>query len=99
LIRFSKQDIRMIDEKVKQDIERWNSDELKESLKKGDIETYIGNTTLHFIQKDIDRNAPAYQNMIGDNSRKIGYNTAIELINLITLKTKEIESDLQHIYG
>ncbi|NOQ38557.1 hypothetical protein GQ472_06750 [archaeon] len=89
----------MIDKKVKQNIEKWNSDDFKEALKDGKIEAYTGKTTLHFISSDIDRNTLAYQNMIGDNGRKIGYHTAIELIEQITQKIKDIESNLQHIYG
>ncbi|MEA2004253.1 MAG: hypothetical protein U9O53_04855 [archaeon] len=89
----------MIDKKVKQDIERWNSDDFHKALENGDIEAYTGNTTLHFIQKDIDKNTLAYQNMINDNGQKIGHHTAIEVINQITQKIKEIEYDQQHTYG
>ncbi|MCK5234622.1 MAG: hypothetical protein KAJ56_03040 [Candidatus Aenigmarchaeota archaeon] len=89
----------MIDKKVKLDIEKWNSDDFHKALQDGDIEAYTGSTTLHFIQKEADMNSPAYQNMINDNGKKIGPHAAIELINQITRKIKEIEYNQQHTYG
>ena len=73
---------------------RWNSEEFMQALKDGSIETYTGDTTLHFLKKE-DQKSPAYQYMIQDNGQKIRYDAAIELIKRLTRKIKDTEYDGQ----
>ncbi|NOQ56281.1 MAG: hypothetical protein GQ477_05775 [Nanohaloarchaea archaeon] len=84
----------MLNEKIRQDIKRWNSKEFMQALKKGSIETYTEDTTLHFIKKE-DQKSPAYQYMIKDNGQKIEYFAIIEIIKLIKREIKDIEYNEQ----
>ena len=86
----------MFNENIRQNIKKWNSEEFIQALKDGSIETYTGDTTLHFIKKE-DHKSPAYQYMIEDNGQKIKYHAAIELIRLIPQKIKDTEYT-QQIY-
>ncbi len=84
----------MFNEKIRQDIKKWNSEEFIQALKEGSIETYTGDTTLHFIKKE-DQKSPAYNYMIQDNGQKIKYYAAIELIKRLTIKIKDAEYNEQ----
>ncbi|MCK5594163.1 MAG: hypothetical protein KAI18_02870 [Candidatus Aenigmarchaeota archaeon] len=84
----------MFNEKIRSEITRWNSEEFMQALKDGSIETYTGDTTLHFLKKE-DQKSPAYQYMIQDNGQKIRYDAAIELIKRLTRKIKDTEYDGQ----
>lgn len=85
----------MFDEKIRQDMQKWNSEEFIQDLKDGDIEAYAGNTTLCFFKKDIDQDSPAYKKMIDDEGQKIEYSTAIEIIRLLKREIKDIEYNNQ----